>query len=181
MWQTSKRAPKAKRDSVAGLSPGQVSVPRQFISPTFMASGPEDLPGGKIKVGVYMSELQFLSQPADCPPFRIKLTQKESASTVFENLFSLPGDLIFSPDMIWLPCWIVSAFHLLGVVHQVPGRCRRLPADLGRPAPVHIFQLQSHKTGLQLCGNYPGFKKHLVLFFKHFSFDTYPSTTHFPP
>lgn len=48
---------------------------------------------------------------------------------MFENLLSLPGDLIFSPDMIWPPCWIVSAFHLLGVVHRVPGRRGRLPAE----------------------------------------------------
>lgn len=67
---------------------------------------------------VYTSQLQFISQSADCPPFRIKLTGEESASTLFENLSDLPSDLIFNPDMTGPPCWIVSAFHFLGVVHR---------------------------------------------------------------
>ena len=80
----------------------------------------------KTEFTVCISQLQLISQSADCPPFRIKLPGEESASTLFENLSDLPADLIFNPDMIGPPCWTVSAFHFLGVVHKVLGHYRNM-------------------------------------------------------
>ena len=60
--ENNKHTPKAKRGSVAGFFPGQVSVPKHSVSLIFMALGPENLQGSENRIhSLYISASVYIS------------------------------------------------------------------------------------------------------------------------
>lgn len=62
MWQNIKHTLEARRDLVAGLFSGQISVPKQPVSLIFMALGPMDIQGSEDRIhGLYLSASVYIS------------------------------------------------------------------------------------------------------------------------